>query len=61
MPPPHFHVYFFASILGKYTYGREKLTAASASSDVEVYLFQVAAYFQCLALTAILRHNRFMC
>jgi hypothetical protein len=55
-----FHAYFFASTSGNYAYGREKLAAAFASSDIEVYPFQVEAYFQDLALAAVLRHNRFM-
>jgi hypothetical protein len=45
MPLPPFHVCFFANTLSNYAYGREKLAAASASSDIEVFPFQVAAYF----------------
>lgn len=43
MPLSPFHAYYFASALSSYAYGREKLAAAFAASDIEIYPFQVAA------------------
>lgn len=38
-----FHAYYQARTLSGYAYGRDRLTAALASSEVEIFPFQVAA------------------